>query len=471
MSATSRSRPKRKSLEPITVEELADTAGMSGFCTFLTRQADVPVPILDEISRQAAVNKQELLAPTIEAPEVVATEDTGDPNSREAVGNMEAPEVVASSLVAPAVVHDNLLRFPGLIPPHSPLPRRSTSIATNQVAPEVASITDEPQVAVEQFDLTPYSRSSFEAIFRPRPIRDVQDALTANELKLLMFLWNNGSPLDREGNCRVFSIGDRALANALQIAYSTIRGLTTALHDKLALEVRPGKPTGGKQGAKIFVIFGFGEILRRWRKAGWTLYLRLNGTRALCDASGTVVAPKVVASNVLRRAMTVIAPGVDFVAPIVEAPKATGVATIVEAPNSNQLTPLNEPPAAELRAVVDIVSRHLSTCDDDLARKLIAQSRTGNMNAPIDEVLCWIDITLHDLCRNPRIDSKAGVLLSRATQAFTGEGYASLQALTPKWRKSKAEEIMQRHSTASPEERHWAENVLFGDSAPESVAP
>jgi hypothetical protein len=462
MSATSRSRPKRKSLEPITLEELANTAGMSGFCTFLTRQADVPVPILDAISRQASAVASTIEALNIVAPEVVA--DSCPTASLEAL-KVEAPEVVASK-----VVPDNLVPFPGLIPPHSPLPLdHTTFIAPNVVAPDVASITEEPQVAVDEFDLTPYSRSSFDAIFRPRPIRDVQDALTANELKLLMFLWNNGRALDREGNCRVFSIGDRALANALQIAYSTIRGLTAALHDKLAVEVRPGKPTGGKQGPKVFVIFGFGEILRRWRKAGWTLYLRLNGARALCDAKGTIVAPKVVASNVTRRAITVIAPGVDFIAPTVEAPTHTGVATTVEAPNTNQFTSPNEPAAPDVRAVIDIVSRHLSTCDDDLARKLIAQSKAENANAPLEDLLCWIDMTLPDLCRNPRIDSKAGVLLSRAAQAFTGEGYASLRAITPKWRKSRAEGIMRMYSTASPEERHWAETVLFGNSPPDGL--
>jgi len=54
MSASSRSRHRRK-LEPITVEELANTAGMSGFCTFLTRGSDIAVPILDQIAATSAV--------------------------------------------------------------------------------------------------------------------------------------------------------------------------------------------------------------------------------------------------------------------------------------------------------------------------------------------------------------------------------------------------------------------------------
>src|SRR5678815_5372925 len=51
MSA-SRSRQKRK-LEPISIEELAGATGMSGFCTFLTRDASVPVPVLDQLETSA----------------------------------------------------------------------------------------------------------------------------------------------------------------------------------------------------------------------------------------------------------------------------------------------------------------------------------------------------------------------------------------------------------------------------------
>ena len=48
MSGSTRSRQKRK-LEPISIEELAGTTGMSGFCTFLTRDTSVAVPALDRL--------------------------------------------------------------------------------------------------------------------------------------------------------------------------------------------------------------------------------------------------------------------------------------------------------------------------------------------------------------------------------------------------------------------------------------
>src|ERR1043165_2507346 len=68
MSA-SRSRQKRK-LEPISIEELAGATGMSGFCTFLTRDPQVAVPVLDELQKGAV----ESSAPMLPAPETPAVD-------------------------------------------------------------------------------------------------------------------------------------------------------------------------------------------------------------------------------------------------------------------------------------------------------------------------------------------------------------------------------------------------------------
>ena len=73
MSGSTRSRQKRK-LEPISIEELAGTTGMSGFCTFLTRDTSVPVPALDGLSGAASEVEvpTESGAPVIDAPESTA---------------------------------------------------------------------------------------------------------------------------------------------------------------------------------------------------------------------------------------------------------------------------------------------------------------------------------------------------------------------------------------------------------------
>ena len=50
MSGSSRSQRKHK-LEPITLEELAGTTGMSGFGTLFTRDLSQSVPLLDRVDR------------------------------------------------------------------------------------------------------------------------------------------------------------------------------------------------------------------------------------------------------------------------------------------------------------------------------------------------------------------------------------------------------------------------------------
>ena len=62
MSGTTKSRQKHK-LEPISLEELAGTTGMSGFCSFLTRDNSVPVPVLDQLPAESGAPDSTSAAP------------------------------------------------------------------------------------------------------------------------------------------------------------------------------------------------------------------------------------------------------------------------------------------------------------------------------------------------------------------------------------------------------------------------
>src|SRR5271157_2506959 len=70
MSGSTRSRQKRK-LEPISLEELAGTTGMSGFCSFLTRDNSVAVPALDRLDESVS-DASKTSAPETTAPSVHA---------------------------------------------------------------------------------------------------------------------------------------------------------------------------------------------------------------------------------------------------------------------------------------------------------------------------------------------------------------------------------------------------------------
>src|SRR5579872_6030852 len=113
MSGSTRSRQKRK-LEPISLEELAGTTGMSGFCTFLTRDNSVAVPALDALDSSAPdsvpSNSTALIppAPEISAPESIPIEEpeTSAPKSSQVESSapvLIAPLIEIADLSAPDI--------------------------------------------------------------------------------------------------------------------------------------------------------------------------------------------------------------------------------------------------------------------------------------------------------------------------------------------------------------------------------
>src|SRR5579883_738779 len=107
MSGSTRSRQKRK-LEPISLEELAGTTGMSGFCTFLTRDASVAVPALDHL-QELEPGALHPSAPEVHAPELAAPVITESPADIPTAPVMNAsgssaPELDAAALEESAAV-------------------------------------------------------------------------------------------------------------------------------------------------------------------------------------------------------------------------------------------------------------------------------------------------------------------------------------------------------------------------------
>lgn len=238
MSA-SRSRPKRK-LEPISIEELAGTTGMSGFCSFLTRDNSVPVPALDQLETSApdkpAADADALTRP---APERTA------PASLSPVA--PAPDPPASPATAP----------------ETPAPVFSLDIVAS--APDTNAVVESaPQ------DGAPDSR------FRRRPrIREaltVQDGHSLAEQAVYESMYAAGKPYRDES--RILTIGLRTLAELSRMAYSNCKANVRSLVAKLAIDELPGfSYTDGR----TYIVQGPREILRRRQAAGLTHVLRTRG--------------------------------------------------------------------------------------------------------------------------------------------------------------------------------------------------
>ena len=254
MSGSTRSRQKHK-LEPISIEELAGTTGMSGFCSFLTRDSSTPVPALDTADKLAPI---ETSAPVWTAP---------DPG---------APKPSAAS---PAAL---VLSAPGSSAPE-PIAAPSATLEHPTVADLGARASSAPDWGANESDAAESSALDFypRRRVRIRGAVTVQDAHSLAEQAVYDAMYRTGKP--HQGDSRVLTIGLRTLAELSRMAYSNCKANVRSLVAKLALEERPGfSYTEGR----TYIIYSFREILRRRRAAGLTHVIRTRGVAFVDPATG-----------------------------------------------------------------------------------------------------------------------------------------------------------------------------------------
>lgn len=242
MSA-SRSRQKRK-LEPISIEELAGTTGMSGFCTFLTRDSQIAVPALDHIDSSAP----EISAPLSIAPEIIEPQPTG--------------------------IEETALDFRyGIVTSASETTAPNTSAAEASAERLRASEPSAPEVDASDFR---YRRRP-----RIREAHTVQDGHSLAEQAVYEAMYGAGKPYRDES--RILTIGLRTLAEISRMAYSNCKANVRSLIAKRAIDELPGfSYTDGR----TYIIHGYQEILRRRREAGLTHVLRTRGVAFVEPQSG-----------------------------------------------------------------------------------------------------------------------------------------------------------------------------------------
>jgi len=304
-----------------------------------------------------------------------------------------------------------------------------------------------------------------------RPIRSIQDGLSRNELAALSTLWTKAREGDTEANFRFLTIGDRTLAAVLNVSDNSVRNLRNALLDKLAIQVRHA-PVAGPRGGKTYIVFSYAEILRRWRKHGYVLASqRTAGAVALCDASGQVIAPRALVERARSAKFDPshfkFAPS-DFDPSILQS-DLTNFAPANPDFDPSSFGPLirnktiraNQPPAPdEIASIVRSVATHLGACDEDFAQRLILLCRSTAGDATIEEIAYFVESNLPSLVRNSSVQSKTGVLLSRAAPTFTGESLRQLRAGVQRYRIDCARDIIQHSSRHTPEEVHRAYATL-----------
>ena len=359
----------------------------------------------------------------------------------------------------------------------APVPMPASQILTKPLPPSprsLASLDDlEPQVTEASIQETlqsatpenPPRRISF------RQVRSIQDGLARNELATLSTLWTKGREGDASGNFRLITIGDRTLARVLNVSDNSVRNLRNALLDKLAIQVHHANVAGPK-GGKTYIVFSYAEILRRWRKNGLVLASqRTAGAVALCDASGHVLAPRALLASASSRKFDPsnfnFAPSYFDPSNFQPAPTNFDPSDSKFDPSSfaplirNKTNQANQPAApGETAHIVHAVAAHLGSCDQQFAERLITACRSNTVDATVDEIEYFVQTTLPPLVRNTAVQSKTGVLLSRAASTFSGESLRQLRAGLQSYRMERARQVIQRSSHHTADEIRQAYEIL-----------
>ena len=437
MSGSSRSRQKRK-LEPISLEELAGTTGMSGFCSFLTRDNSVAVPALDQLEKSAPDSTApEAAALVIDQPIPIPVETS-------------APETTA---VIPSA------------PDPAPRPKPTAVVIA---APVIRAV----QSSAPEFD--EIETGAVDYVFR-RKIRireavTVQDAHSLAEQAVYDAMYRAGKPY--QGESRILTIGLRTLADLSRMAYSNCKANVRSLVLKLAIEERPGfSYTDGR----TYIIYSFREILRRRKAGGLTHVIRNRGVAFVDPETGKPLhqreilessAPDSTASQTTASPRGAFVPATS--APASEhpgAPAESQSSAPDSAPhirNREEIRKRGEETSSFLAPVVSALRKHIPDVDDEAAIELWNRCRENAPSAEVPEVVHFVNLK----AGKPGIRMPLGFLLSSVPKCFAGDSYRQFREERQKQRgadqarnRQFAEEIL-KNPEADEEQREWAREVL-----------
>jgi hypothetical protein len=453
MSGSSRSRQKRK-LEPISIEELAGTTGMSGFCSFLTRDAAVPVPALDKLespelieepAQQAIPSAPDspahvLTAPILPAPDRTALEP---PAPVFAAPQPSALETAAPELTTPAAVPPLALTVPDYRPVLD-----DDSSAEKPDAPDWGAV--EPSALV-----SPVRRR-----VRIREAATVQDAHSLAEQAVYDAMYRAGRPY--QGDSRVLTIGLRSLAELSRMAYSNCKANVRSLVAKLAIDERPGfSYTDGR----TYLIYSFREILRRRKAAGLTHVIRTRGVAFVDPKTGRELLQSSAPDS---RALDGTAPEFETSAPERDqtgappTPESSAPGTPSHIRNRNFNRNYEQESSSDIRALVSALRRYAPDVDDDAAADLWQRCLANAPDARIEEIVHMI----HLKAGKPGIRLPLGFLLAAVPKCFKGDSYRQFRADRERSREAArardrlfAAEIL-KSPEADEEQKLWAREVL-----------
>lgn len=427
MSGSSRSRQKRK-LEPISIEELAGTTGMSGFCSFLTRDPSVAVPALDRLEAETS------------APDLTASKSTA---AGVAAFEMDALDSDAPQTDAPVTESEGV-----------------SADSADPSGKSSASDSGWPETSAVDY--------IFHRRIRIREAVTVQDGHSLAEQAVYDAMYRAGKPY--QGDSRILTIGLRTLAELARMAYSNCKANVRSLVAKRAIEEGEGfSYTDGR----TYVVYSFREILRRRKAAGQTHVIRNRGVAFVDPATGKPLisvggtgAPDSGASKTGASA-----PGAPASVSGALTSGRSGAPSSLEssAPvadphikNRQLIKNKNQESSSSLAAVVSALRRYIPDVDDEAASELWSRCLENASSAQVAEVVHFIDLK----AGKPGIRMPLGFLLTAVPKCFLGDSYSQFREERQRANQAGqardrmfAAEIL-RSPDADEEQKQWAREVL-----------
>ena len=449
MSGSSRSRQKRK-LEPISIEELAGTTGMSGFCSFLTRDAAVAVPALDgvdgPVTNADSDISTETSAPAVSAPTVHAGESGAPKRSAGAspalvIAAPDPPAVDMGALDVSAPItstpHAGSTPESAALLPSAPdstalqpgvgqLRSSSPTPAVRESSPPIHSsppspIETAPDFAAPEPDAVESGAPDFvwRRRIRVREAVTVQDGHSLAEQAVYDAMYRAGKPY--QADSRILTIGLRTLAELSRMAYSNCKANVRSLVAKLAIDERDGfSYTDGR----TYIIYSFRDILRRRKAAGLTHVVRTRGVAFVDPNTG----------NDLSQSSAPVSPAAHSTAPEPPAPvfsPGAPVPTKTSAPkngessapepgphirNKHLLRNTGQESSSAVSLIIAALRRYIPDVDDDAAAEIWQRCLENAPDARLDEILHFIELK----AGTPRYPATPGIPPHGRSQVFQG---------------------------------------------------
>jgi hypothetical protein len=467
MSGSSRSRRKRK-LEPISIEELAGTTGMSGFCTFLSRDSSVPVPALDTLTERStgeeSSESNQSSAPVYPAPVLTAATRPAP------VPDAPIPPALGSSApVPPARVSDAHIKdavvssAPDLWTPGPSLPPQGPKLS--------APLSPPPAEAHEPPALEPDAPESSAPDFiwrrrvRIREAVTVQDGHSLAEQAVYDAMYRAGKPY--QGDSRILTIGLRTLAELSRMAYSNCKANVRSLVAKLAID--EGQSFSYTDG-RTYVIYSFREILRRRKAAGLTHVVRTRGVAFVDPNTGNELSQSSAPDSRAPESPASVPPA-PAPTPSAPPPTKTSAPRNVESSaleprshirNRQSLSNTPQSSSADISVIVAALRRYAPDVDDDAAATLWHACLQHAPEATIEELVHFINLK----AGRPGIRLPLGFLLTAVPKCFKGDSYRQFRAERQRSRAAQlsrdrmfAEEIL-KSPDADEEQKQWARDIL-----------